>query len=71
MALTPAQTKQELLGRYAALAFNKQSDLYEVIGDNAWNVDMAAGVISFGPGLVFSVQILGSFSHMSETWLWG
>lgn len=72
MALTPppAQTEQELLERYAALAFDKQNDLYEVIGDNAWNVDTAAGTISFGPGLVFPVQILGSFSHTSETWLW-
>ncbi|MBF9221315.1 DUF6882 domain-containing protein [Hymenobacter ruricola] len=66
----PARPGQELLERYAALAFDKQTDLYEVIGDNSWNVDMAAGTISFGPQLVFPIQVLGSFSHQSETWLW-
>ncbi|MDO7875496.1 hypothetical protein Q5H93_12200 [Hymenobacter sp. ASUV-10] len=66
----PAQTEQELLERYAALAFDKQNDVYEVIGDNSWNVDMTAGTISFGPQLVFPMQVLGSFSHSSETWLW-
>jgi len=66
----PAQNEQELLERYAALAFDKQNDVYEVIGDNSWNVDMMAGTISFGPPLVFPMQLLGSFSHSSETWLW-
>lgn len=66
----PAQTEQELLERYAALAYDKQSDLYEVIGDNAWNADMDTGTISFGPELVFPMQVLGTFSHSSETWLW-
>ncbi|TPG66546.1 DUF6882 domain-containing protein [Hymenobacter nivis] len=67
---SPAQTEQELLERYAALAFDRQTDLHEVIGDNDWNADMTAGTISFGPGLVFPVQVLGTFSHASETWLW-
>ena len=68
--LPPAQTEQELLERYAAIAYDKQSDLYEVIGDNSWNADMDAGTISFGPELVFPLQVLGTFSHSSETWLW-
>ena len=66
----PAQTGQELLERYAALAYDKQADLYEVIGDTTWNVDMNPGTIAFGPQLVFPMQILGSFSHASSTWLW-
>jgi len=66
----PARTEQELLERYAAIAFDKQNDLYEVIGDNSWNADVPAGTISFGPALVFPMQILGTFSHASETWLW-
>ena len=68
--LPPAQAEQELLERYAALAYDKQSDLYEVIGDNSWNAAMDAGTICFGPQLVFPVQVLGTFSHASETWLW-
>ena len=66
----PAQTVQALLERYAAIACDKQNDLYEVIGDNSWNADMDAGTISFGPALVFPLQVLGTFSHSSETWLW-
>lgn len=66
----PAQTEQELLERYAALAYDKQTDLYEVIGDNGWNADLDAGTISFGSQLVFPVQVLGTFSHASQTWLW-
>jgi hypothetical protein len=66
----PAHTEQELLERYAAIAFDKQNDLYEVIGDNSWNADMNTGTISFGPELVFPIQVLGTFSHSSETWLW-
>jgi hypothetical protein len=66
----PAQTEQELLERYTALAYDKQNDLYEVIGDNAWNADLTAGTIAFGPDLVFPLQVLGTFSHSSETWLW-
>lgn len=66
----PAHTTQELLERYAALAYDKQNDLYEVIGDNAWNADLNVGTISFGPELDFPIQILGTFSHSSETWLW-
>jgi hypothetical protein len=67
---TPAHTEQELLERYAALAYDKQSSLYEIIGDNSWNADLDAGTISFGPELVFPLQVLGTFSHSSETWLW-
>ncbi|RZK91815.1 MAG: hypothetical protein EOO62_33970, partial [Hymenobacter sp.] len=67
---TPAQTEQELLERYAALAYDRQTDLAEVIGDKDWNADMDAGTISFGPDLVFPLQALGTFSHVSETWRW-
>ncbi|MGI4865341.1 MAG: DUF6882 domain-containing protein [Janthinobacterium lividum] len=67
---SPARTEQELLERYAALAYDRQTDLYEVIGDSAWNADMDAGTISFGPERVFPLQALGTFSHASETWRW-
>ncbi|WP_139361883.1 DUF6882 domain-containing protein [Hymenobacter sp. CRA2] len=67
---TPCKSVQELLERYSAIAYDKQNDLFEVIGENDWSFDMAAGTISFGPALVFPVQILGTFSHSSESWLW-
>ena len=68
--MTPAITEQELLERYAALAFDKQLNLYAVIGDRSWSVDMDAGTIAFGPDIVFPLQVLGTFSHASETWRW-
>jgi hypothetical protein len=67
---TPCKSVQELLERYSALAYDKQNDLFEVIGENNWSFDMTAGTISFGPELVFPVQILGTFSHGSQSWLW-
>lgn len=66
----PAQTEQELLERYAALACDKQTDLYELIGDTSWNANLDAGTIAFGSALVLQVQVLGSFSHASHTWRW-
>lgn len=64
------KTEQELLERFGGNAFDKQIDLGEVIGDNNWNVDMTNEEISFGANLVFPIQVLGTFSHSSETWLW-
>lgn len=68
---TGAQTVQGLLEQYGGISLDKQRNLHDVIGDNSWNIDMDAGEISFGPDLVFPVQVLGTFSHSSETWLWG
>ncbi|WP_316834380.1 DUF6882 domain-containing protein [Pedobacter nutrimenti] len=68
--LEPCKTEQELIQRFGGIALDKQSDLSEVIGSNNWNVDMTKGEISFGTNLVFPIQVLGTFSHSSETWLW-
>lgn len=66
-----ATTEQDLLEQFGGIGLDKQRNLYAVIGDNAWNADMNAGTISFGADLVFPIQVLGTFSHSSETWLWG
>lgn len=68
--LTQYKSEQELIERFGGNAFDKQIDFGEVIGDNNWNVDMTKGEISFGVNLVFPIQVLGTFSHSSETWLW-
>ena len=68
--LTPCKTEQELIERFGGNSFDKQIDLGEVIGENNWNVDMTKGEISFGANIVFPIQVLGTFSHSSETWLW-
>ncbi|MFV0420404.1 MAG: DUF6882 domain-containing protein [Dysgonomonas sp.] len=60
-----------LLEKYAGIAFEKQYSLSEVIGNNDWQIDMETGLISFGDSLSFPMQILGSYSLESNTWLWG
>lgn len=66
----PCATEEELLERYAGIALEKQMDLGEVIGENNWNVDVTKGIISFGPELVFPMQIMGTIAHAAQSWLW-
>ncbi len=61
---------KELIEKYGGIALDKQNDLYDVIGENNWNVDLTMGKISFGENLVFPIQVLGTYSHSSGTWLW-
>jgi hypothetical protein len=63
-------TEQDLIELYAGVSFDKQADLYEAIGDNAWNANLDIGEISFGAGKNYSVQTLGTYSHSSRSWLW-
>jgi hypothetical protein len=63
-------SEQDLIERYAGISFHKQADLYDTIGDNAWNADLDAGEISYGEGKNYPVQALGTYSHQSNNWLW-
>jgi len=64
------RTEQELIERFGGIAFDKQYDFATVIGNNNWNIDMSKEEISFGANIDFPIQVLGTFSHSSETWLW-
>ena len=46
--------------------------MQEVIIDNSWHADLETGTIAFGTDRerVCAMQVLGSFSNESETWLW-
>ncbi|MBK5720248.1 hypothetical protein JGH11_05125 [Dysgonomonas sp. Marseille-P4677] len=59
-----------LLEKHAGIAFEKQYNLAEIIGENNWEIDMSTGLIYFGDELKFPMQILGSYSFDSGTWLW-
>ena len=61
----------ELLEKYGAFAMEKQLFFADIVGTKNWNVDINNGEISFDNDLIFPIQILGTFSHSSETWLWG
>jgi hypothetical protein len=63
-------SENDFLEKFGALALEKQRNLYTVTGGLSWNVDMNKEEITFGDDLTFPMQVLGSFSHSSETWLW-
>ncbi len=62
--------EQDLLEKYGAIVLEKQLDFADLIGEYPWSVDMKKGEISFTEDLTFNFQIMGTFSHSSETWLW-
>lgn len=61
---------QELFEKYAGISSEKQENILELIGDKAWNADMIEGTLTFDEDLTFPAQILGSVSHIDNTWLW-
>jgi len=63
-------SENDFLEKYGVLALEKQRNLYRITGGLSWNVDMDKEEITFGDDLTFPMQVLGSFSHSSETWLW-
>lgn len=68
--ITPFKTEQEILERYGGIVFDKQLEFGDLIEDNNWNINIADAEISFGSNLVFPIQVLGTISHSSQTWLW-
>lgn len=68
--LVPCKTEQELIERYGGIVLDKQLDFGEYIGTVDWNFNIAKGEISFGSNIIFPMQILGTISHSSQTWLW-
>ena len=61
---------QELFEKYAGICSEKQENILELIGDRTWNADMIEGTLTFGEDLIFPAQILGSVSHIDNSWLW-
>jgi hypothetical protein len=56
--------------RHAALALEKQLALGRIIGTRSFSFDADAGTLSFGEGLKFPMQLLGTVSRQSNTWRW-
>lgn len=63
-------TLNDLLAEHGAASWDKQMCIDDLIGDNAWNLDLKRGVMSFGDKMTFPVQILGSEAEYDGTWLW-
>jgi hypothetical protein len=61
---------KELVEKYGGFAMEKQLFFADMVGKLSWNVDVESGEITFGNEMTFPMQILGTFSHSSESWLW-
>ena len=61
---------QDLLSQHAASSLLKQQALGDFLGNHNWNIDMGAGTVDFGGGRVYPIQIVGTESEHSGTWLW-
>ena len=63
-------TLRSLLAHHAASSLTKQHALDDFIGDHHWELDLEQGTVDFGEGRRFPIQILGTESEISNTWLW-
>jgi hypothetical protein len=61
---------RDLYTRHAALSLEKQLALGKIIGTRAFSFDADTGTLSFGADLRFPMQLLGTVSRQSNTWLW-
>jgi hypothetical protein len=59
-----------LFDEHAAASFDKQLCLAEAVGEASWQFDRESGVLSFGPRRRWPAQLLGTESHVGDTWLW-
>jgi hypothetical protein len=63
-------TFQDVFAQQVAPALARQLALADLIGDGGWQVDLAAGTVTFGDGLRFPIQLLGTEGYEDGTWLW-
>jgi hypothetical protein len=61
---------EDLFAQHVVTAMARQLALADLIGDRNWSVDLSAGFATFGDDLRFPLQLLGSESQVSGTWLW-
>jgi hypothetical protein len=61
---------ERLFCQHIAASFDKQMHLGDLVGDRSWRFNMHQGLLSFGDDLQWQIQILGTESEGSQTWLW-
>lgn len=59
-----------LVERHAAFAMLKQFSLADKIVGGRWHVDFSRNTIHFSAGISAGIQLLGTESYVSNTWLW-
>jgi len=60
----------DLFDRHAAASWDKQQALAALVGKHSWQLDTENGIITFNDRLKFPVQVLGTESDVSNSWLW-
>jgi len=60
----------DLIVKYAVSSNDKQVILNDLIGMYDWSFDMDTEKLSFDSRFNYSVQILGTQSRISNTWMW-
>ncbi|MEM1110000.1 MAG: DUF6882 domain-containing protein [Planctomycetota bacterium] len=59
-----------LFDQHAVETYDKQSRLNDLVGHMDWELSMDEGVLRFGDQYQWNVQVLGTESTESGTWLW-
>jgi hypothetical protein len=60
----------KLLSEHIGAACARQLTFADFLGERNWSVDIGTGKVGFGDDLEYPIQLLGSESHISDTWLW-
>jgi hypothetical protein len=64
------KTFTEYLEQYALLSLEKKYRLERLLGEYLHELDLDSGMIRFSGGLAFPIQVLGTESDNTLTWLW-
>jgi hypothetical protein len=67
---TPCRNEQELIERYGAIALEKQTAFYQIIGGQSWHINIEGSHIIFGNHLVCPIQVIGTYIFDSQAWLY-
>ncbi len=66
----PDRQLQALLDEHLLRAFDRQLAFGEIVGDRDRQLDQDAGVLRLGDDMVLPVQVLGTVSEATGSWLW-
>ncbi len=61
---------KSILSKFGCLAFDRQENLSELIGELEGELDLDTGILTFNEDIQFPVQILGFFTEDFNQWSW-
>lgn len=61
---------QQLFEKHIMISLSRQMALNDFLGDGNWQVDIPSGTLSIADRGEFAMQVLGTQSDQSNTWLW-